>query len=160
MIVLSVSAIIDVLRVEVPDFPLPSVLYAISMMRQLLDVVNQAVEVPLGVHRRARAQGKAVEPLVVAQVAEHRFNGGQSPAVESFSALAVDRSFHAGSELQRRALIFGEECHLPRRGALRVAQTLVAKGAGQAVALCSLPEPCAWAATMICALLSTTATAV
>ena len=48
------------------------------VMRQLLDVVHQTVELPLRIHLRSAAQGKAVEPLVVSEVAEHRFDGMRS----------------------------------------------------------------------------------
>ena len=52
------------------------------MMRQLLDVVNQAVQMPLRVHLGLRAQREAVQALVVAQIGEHGLDDGDAPPVE------------------------------------------------------------------------------
>ena len=51
------------------------------MVRQLLDVVDEAEELPLPVDLRSTAQREAVEPFVVAEIAEHRFHGAEAPAV-------------------------------------------------------------------------------
>jgi len=91
------------------------------MMRQLLDIVNQAVEVPLRVHFWVRAQCETIEPLVMAQVRENRFYRRHSPCVQRSAAFAVDRLFHAPGELKGRALVFLEECNLPRRRSFRIA---------------------------------------
>ena len=63
-------------------------------MRQFFDVVHQAVELPLPIHLFPASEGKAVEPFVVTQVAEHRFHRGEASAVVSPSLGAVDTSFH------------------------------------------------------------------
>jgi hypothetical protein len=70
-------------------------LRSVSMMRKLLDIVNQAVQVPLRVHFGQRAQREAVQALVVAQVGKHRLDDGDAPAVELATAAAVDRALHA-----------------------------------------------------------------
>ena len=54
------------------------------MMRQLLDVVNQAVQIPLRVHLWLGSQREAVEPLVVPQVGEHRLDDGDAPRRRGF----------------------------------------------------------------------------
>ena len=50
------------------------------MMRQLLDIVNQAVQVPLHVSFGLRAQREAVKALVVPQVGEHGLHDCDAPA--------------------------------------------------------------------------------
>jgi hypothetical protein len=47
------------------------------MMRQLLDVVNQAIQLPLGVHLGLSAQCEAIQALVVPEVGEYRFDRGE-----------------------------------------------------------------------------------
>lgn len=51
------------------------------MVRPLLDVVDEGERLPLAIDFRVDAQREAVEPLVVAQVAEHRLDGGEAPVV-------------------------------------------------------------------------------
>jgi len=55
-------------------------LHPVSMMRQLLDIVNQAVQVPLHVSFGLRAQREAVKALVVPQVGEHGLHDCDAPA--------------------------------------------------------------------------------
>ena len=50
---------------------------------QLLDVVHQAVELPLRADLRLAPQREPVHVLVVPDVGEHRFHGGEAPAVEA-----------------------------------------------------------------------------
>ena len=92
------------------------------MMRQLLDIVNQAVEVPLRVHLALSSQGEAVQSFIVPQVAEHRFDDRDAPRIELASARTVDRSSHTLGVGQHR-LILLEERYLANRGLLGVAQT-------------------------------------
>jgi len=42
----------------------------VAVVLELFDVVHQAIQFPLPVHLLAAAQGEAIEPLVVAQVAD------------------------------------------------------------------------------------------
>ena len=56
------------------------------MMRQLLDIVNQGVQVPLGVHLRLRSQREAIQALVVPKVGEHGFDDRDAPPVEPAKA--------------------------------------------------------------------------
>ncbi len=44
----------------------------VTVVRQLLDVVHHAVELPLRIDFPASAQREAIEPFVVPEVAEHR----------------------------------------------------------------------------------------
>ena len=108
------------------------------MMRQLLDVVNQAVQVPLRVHFGLRAQGEAIEALVVPQVGEDRLHDGDAPPVEFAPPVAVDRALHALGVAQRRTLVLVEEGDLTSLRSVRIAQTLFSQMAGYAVALGAL----------------------
>lgn len=91
-------------------------------MRQLFDIVNQAVEIPLRVHLALGSQGEAVQSFVVPQIAEDRFNDGDAPRVELASALAIDRAPHALGVGQHRLMLI-EKRHLADRGLLGMAQT-------------------------------------
>ena len=62
-----------------PRFPLPT--HRIPMMRQLFDVMDEAIELPLRINLLLASQRKAVEPFVVPEIAEHRFDGGETLAV-------------------------------------------------------------------------------
>jgi hypothetical protein len=119
--VFAVSSFIDIPASQKCGIRLP-VLFTISMMRQLLDIVNQTVEIPLRVHFALGSQGEAVQPFVVPQVAEDRFDDPDAPPIELASALAVDRAPHALGVGQPR-LMFLEERHLADRCLLRIAQT-------------------------------------
>jgi len=70
--------------------PRAAFLLPVTVVRQLLDVVHQAVELPLRIDFLAAAQGEAVQPLVCPKVAEHRFDGGEAPAVEFPPAFRID----------------------------------------------------------------------
>ena len=56
-------------------------LLRISVMREFLDVVHHAVELPLRIDFALAPERKAIKTLVVAQVAKHRFHRGDAPAV-------------------------------------------------------------------------------
>src|ERR1700730_18209074 len=68
--------------------------FCVAMMRELLDVVHQTVEVPLDIHLGLRAQREALEAFVVAQVRKHRLHRRHAPTVERLAAFAVDRLLH------------------------------------------------------------------
>jgi transposase InsO family protein len=57
--------------------PMPST--RIPMMRQLLDVVGETVELPLPVYFAPAPQRESVQPLVVSEVAEYRLHRGEAP---------------------------------------------------------------------------------
>ena len=105
------------------------------MMRQLLDVVNQAVQVPLRIHLRLRSQRETIQALVVPKVGEHRFDDRDAPAIEPSSAEAIDGVLHAFGVAKRRALVLVEEGDLANRGALGMSQAPVTHRAGHAIAL-------------------------
>ena len=110
------------------------------MMRQLLDIVYQAVQVPLRVHLALGAQRKPIQPFVVTQVGEHRLDDGDAPPIEPAAPVTVDRPLHALGVGQWRGLVLRKESHLPRRGSLGVAKAALSQMAGQAVAFGAL-EP-------------------
>ena len=89
---------------------------------QLLDIVNQAVEIPLRVHLALGSQGEAVQSFVVPQVGEDRFDDRDAPSIEFASTRAIDCLPHTLGVGQQR-LILLEERHLANSGLLRVAQT-------------------------------------
>ena len=108
------------------------------MMRQLLDVVNQAIQIPLRVHLWLGSQREAVEPLVVPKVGEHRLDDGDASPVEPAAPLAVNRPLHAFGVAKRRALALVEEGDLADRRALGMSQAALAYLAGHAITLRSL----------------------
>ena len=52
-----------------------------ALVGQLFDIVGEAVELPLPIHLGPSPEGEAIQPLVAAEVAEHRLHGGETPAV-------------------------------------------------------------------------------
>ncbi len=83
------------------------------MVRQLLDVVHHAIELPLPIHLRPAPQGEAGEPFVVAQVAEHRLHRRKAGRDHVLAGGRFDLRFHpVGMALLARALAL-EEGDLP-----------------------------------------------
>lgn len=64
------------------------------MVPELFDVVHQAVQLPLPIDLAASAQREAVEPLVVAQIAEHRLDGGEARGDHPFAFRGIDAPLH------------------------------------------------------------------
>ena len=91
-------------------------------MRQLFDVVNQAIEIPLRVHLGLRSEREAVEVFVMPQVGEYGPDNGDAPAVELSPSVAVDRALHDLGVAKRRCLVLVEKDHLPDLGPPGVAQ--------------------------------------
>ena len=104
-------------------------------MCQFLDVVHQAIELPLRIDLAPPAQRKSIQPFVVPNVAEYRFNGGKSSSVTGFAFFAVDGTLHPVA-----MAFFGfpgftpKESDLPDFCLLRCAQAFVPLFAGQAIA--------------------------
>lgn len=97
----------------------------VAVERQLLDVVYQAIELPLPVDLSASSQREAVESLVVAQIAEHLLYGCESPGDHLFALGAIDSALHAlGGTLRGTGHRTHENGNLSDVGSLRVAQTL------------------------------------
>ena len=63
-------------------------------MRQFLDVVHQAIELPLAIDLPPPAQREPIQPLVVPDVAEDRFDGGKASPVAGLAFFAVDGFLH------------------------------------------------------------------
>ena len=97
----------------------------ITVVGQLLDVVHQGVELPLPVHLGLAAQRQAVELLVVAQVGEHRLDGGESSSIQCPALGAVDALLHALGVHVLVGQLADEERHLSRLGLVGRAQALV-----------------------------------
>lgn len=107
-------------------------------MRQLLDVMHEAVEVPLGVHLGLCTQREAIEALVVAQVRKHRLHRGDTPRVKRFAAFAVDGLSH-DLRVGRGGRVLLEERHLACRRAFGVAQAACSEIARPAHTLTAKP---------------------
>lgn len=95
-------------------------------MRQLLDVVNQAVELPLPVHLGPSAQREAVQLLVVPGVAEDRFHRREAPGDHPLAQVAVDLRPHPVGVALKAGRLAEEEGHLAGGGRRRGAQALLA----------------------------------
>ena len=108
------------------------------MMRQLLNVVHQTKEMPLRIHLLLSAQRETIEPLVAAQVTEHRFHRRHALPVAFTPIDAINRLLHALGVGQRRGLLFVEERHLAGRGSIRVTQTTLAQVARPTTSLTPL----------------------
>ena len=79
---------------RIQGLPAPFLLLRKPVMRQLLDVVHQAEELPLRIDLRLRAQRETIQPLVVAELAEHRFHRGKASAIQRAAALRIDGPLH------------------------------------------------------------------
>ena len=115
-------------------FPIPS--RYLSMVRPLLDVVDQGEQLPLAIDFRLAAQRETIELLVVAEVAEHGFDGGEASTVLLFALVAVDAFAHAlrmrddGFACEDRDLAYG--CGVG-----------FAKALGSQLAVCACGSRCA-----------------
>ena len=89
---------------------------SVSAYRQLgglLNVVHQAVELPLRRDLGASAQREAAHALVVPGVGEHRLDRGDAPAVQRLPPWRVNRPAHARARLVDVGWIGVELGHLP-----------------------------------------------
>lgn len=86
------------------------------MMRQLLDVMHQAVEFPLRIDLALTPEREAIQLFVVPDVAEHGFHCGKAPPVFRLSFRTVDTSFHLVGEGLRPIRFTLKETHLPGLG--------------------------------------------
>ena len=84
------------------------------MMRQLLDVMDEAEALPLRIDLLLTPEREAIEPLVVPDVREHRFNRGKTLSVSPSAFLAVESLFHQVDIAHLRCVGFpAEEADLP-----------------------------------------------
>ncbi len=107
-------------------------------MGELLDVVDEAEELPLPVDFATPPEGEAIEPFVVAQIPKHRLHGREALPVLHAALRGIDPTPHA----RRRGLGFWfggdpavDEQDLPRRGAVGRAEAVRALRTREAVAL-------------------------
>ena len=105
------------------------------MMRQLLDVMDEAEELPLGIDLLLTSEREAIEFLVMPDIREHRFNRGKTLSVSPSAFLAVEGLFHQVDIAHPRCVGFpAEEADLPDFGSVRRAQAFLPLIAGHAVA--------------------------
>ena len=96
-----------------------------SVIHPLLDVVDQAEQFPLAIDFPLATQCEAIKPLVVADIAEDRFDGRESLSVQRATLFAVDALAHplcvSGDVLA------GQDRDLARDGGAGFAQALFAQ---------------------------------
>ncbi len=72
----------------------------IALTGELLSVLDQAVQLPVGIDLEAAPKREAVEPLVVPDIGEHRLDDGEAPAfvaaVAGHAVAAVSADLIAG----------------------------------------------------------------
>jgi hypothetical protein len=108
-------------------------------MRKLLNIVHQAVKIPLRVDLALTSQSKPVQAFVVAQVAKHGFDCRHAAAIQLSPLRTVYGLLHALREPEWRCLVLFEEGDLAYRRTVWIAQALgpemtrttVALGAGE-----------------------------
>ena len=105
------------------------------MVSQLLDVVHQAVELPLPIDLGAPAQCEAMEPLVVSEVAEDRLDSGKARGNHALAGVGVDPPFHSLGVALFAVAFALKEGDLTRLSFVGGAQALVAQRTRNTVAL-------------------------
>ena len=93
-------------------------LHCIPMMRQLFDVVHQAIQFPLPVHFASSAQRKSVQLFVAPQVSEHRLHSGEAPRDRVSTHVRIDLRLHPLDVQVRNPPTF-EKRHLADFGFMR-----------------------------------------
>lgn len=88
-------------------------------MGELLDVVDQAEELPLRIDLRSPPECEAIEPLVVSEVAKDRLHRREASSVARPARGRIDAFLHpVGVTLRRGRGLALEERHLARLGLL------------------------------------------
>jgi hypothetical protein len=105
------------------------------MIGQLLDIVGQAIQLPLPIHLGATPPREAIQPFVVAQVTEHRLHRGKTPGNHLATQLRVDLRLHPVGVTFVSLAFALEERYLPGLRLLGRAQTLDSECAWHAIAL-------------------------
>ena len=104
-------------------------------MGELLDIVDQAEELPLPVHLLAATQREAVQPLIVPEIREHRLHRREAAAVVRAPLRGVEPTLHLlRVRLDRGQRAALEEHHLTGRRFVRRAQATLTMRARHAVA--------------------------
>src|SRR4051812_28147844 len=94
----------------------------IAVVRQLLDVLYQAVKLPLSVDLASASQRETVQLLVASEVAKHRLHGGEASRDHLASVLGVDFALHALARLLFCLVVLAhEDGHLSHLTSLRMA---------------------------------------
>lgn len=83
----------------------------LSIIRQFLDVVHQAIQLPLGLYFSLPAQTEAIQTFGRADVTEYRFHHRHAVTVNFFASRAVYPVFHPVGVV-RQSLVFDGERHL------------------------------------------------
>ena len=68
--------------------------HPIPVMRQLLDVMDEAEELPLRINLLLTSKGEAIELLVMPDIPEHRFNRRKASPIQRPTFRTIDRPFH------------------------------------------------------------------
>ena len=95
-------------------------LHRITVIREFLDVVHYAIQLPLAIDLGFSAQSETIQSFVAAQITEHGFHCGEASGDHVSTRVGVDFDFHlvrfAGS-----AAFTLKERDLPRFGFVRFA---------------------------------------
>lgn len=83
------------------------------MVRQLLDIVNRTIKPPLPLYPGLHPQAKPIEPLVAADVDEHRFDRCHAMTVYLLVVRTVDSLLRAVGKTRPGSFSFEDEGYLP-----------------------------------------------
>ena len=64
------------------------------MVREFLNVVHHAIQLPLTIHLGFSAQGKPIQSFVAAQIAEHGFHCREATGDHVSTRVGIDFDFH------------------------------------------------------------------
>ena len=105
----------------------------IAMIRQLLNIMHQAVQLPLPIHLGFSTQRKAVQALIAAQVAEHRFHCRKAARDHQSTGIGIDFLLHPLDMILLFIAFSLQERNLSCFGFLGGAQTFIAQRARYAI---------------------------
>ena len=103
------------------------------MIRQLFDIMHQAVQLPLPIHLGFSAQRKAVQTLVTTQIAKHRLHRRKAARDHLPARIRIDFLFHPIDMIFTGIAFALQERNLPDRGLFGCAQTCLTPLARRAI---------------------------
>ena len=103
------------------------------MVRQLLDFMHHAVQLPLSIHLGFSAQRKAVQALIAAQVTKHRFHCRKPACDHQPTRIRIDFLLHPLNMILLGIALALQESNLPYLGFLGCAQAFMALRARHAI---------------------------
>ena len=113
--------------------PYSASLSRITMIRQLLDIMHHAKQLPLPIYFDLPAQRKAVQTLITAQVAKHRFHRRKAARDHLSARVGIDLHLHQVDMIFLGIAFALQESDLPCLGFLGGTQTFLASLARYAI---------------------------